>query len=157
MVDTGGLSAIRGLRNFLTDVRTPPRLPSTVSPDAFTVGQSVAATPGSVVFRSEVFELIQYMPQTDTVWSVPLLMVPPVINRFYILDISPGRSMIEYLVRQGHQVFALSWRNPTAEHREWGFDTYGSAIVDAMDVVERSPAPSAFTCRRRARAEFWRR
>ena len=97
-----------------------------VEPDAFTVGETVAATPGAVVYRSEVFELIQYTPQTEQVWTVPLLMVPPVINKFYIMDIAPGRSMIEYFLRQGHQVFAISWRNPTAEHRSWGCDTYGA-------------------------------
>ena len=89
-----------------------------------------------MVFWSEVFELIQYAPQTDQVWSVPLLMVPPVINKFYIMDIAPGRSMIEYFLRQGMQVFAISWRNPTAEHRTWGFDTYGQAILDALDAVQ---------------------
>src|SRR6201999_2885441 len=106
-------------------------------PTAFTLGETVAVTEGSVVFRSEVFELVQYAPQTDQVWSVPLLMVPPVINKFYIMDIAPGRSMIEYFVRQGIQVFAISWRNPTAEQRNWGFDTYGQAILNALDAVEK--------------------
>jgi polyhydroxyalkanoate synthase len=137
LIDTGGLSAVRGLRHLITDMMSAPRVPSMVEPDAFTLGESVAVTPGSVVFRTEVFELIQYMPQTERVWSVPLLMVPPVINKFYILDISPGRSMIEYFVRQGLQVFAISWRNPTAEQRNWGFDTYGQAILTALDAVEK--------------------
>jgi poly(3-hydroxyalkanoate) synthetase len=117
-IDTGGLSVVRGLRHFATDMCKRPRLPSMVESDAFTLGETVAATPGSVVFRDEVFELILYTAQTDKVWTVPLLMVPPVINKFYIYDISPGRSMIEYFVRQGHQVFAISWRNPTAEQRD---------------------------------------
>ena len=73
-----------------------------------------------MVFRCEEFELIQYAPQTDKVWSVPLLMVPPVINKFYVMDIAPGRSMIEYFVSQGVQVFAISWRNPTAEQQKLG-------------------------------------
>ena len=107
-----------------------------IEPDAFTLGETIAVTEGSVVFWSEVFELIQYAPQTDQVWSVPLLMVPPVINKFYIMDIAPGRSMIEYFLRQGMQVFAISWRNPTAEHGTWGFDTYGQAILDALDAVQ---------------------
>ena len=134
-IDTGGMSVVRGLRHFVTDMRKAPRLPSMVEPDAFTVGQTVAATAGSVVFRDEVFELIQYTPQTDTVWTVPLLMVPPVINKFYVLDISPGRSMVEYFLRQGHQVFTMSWRNPTAQQRDWAFDTYGQAILDALEAV----------------------
>jgi class II poly(R)-hydroxyalkanoic acid synthase len=137
MIDTAGLSAIRGLRHFLGDMSSPPRVPSMVEPDAFTVGETVAATPGAVVYRSEAFELIQYTPQTQKVFRVPLLMVPPVINKFYILDIAPGRSMIEYFLRQGHQVFAISWRNPTAQHRSWGCDTYGAAILDGLKVVER--------------------
>jgi polyhydroxyalkanoate synthase len=134
-IDTGGQSVVRGLRHFVSDMRKAPRLPSMVEPDAYTLGETVAATPGSVVFRTEVFELIQYTPQTDKVWSVPLLMVPPVINKYYVLDMSPGRSMIEYFLKQGHQVFTMSWRNPTAEQRNWDFDTYGQAIIDAMDAI----------------------
>jgi polyhydroxyalkanoate synthase len=137
LIDTGGFSAARGLRHFVDDMMSAPRVPSMVDPDAFTVGTDVAVTPGSVVFRCEEFELIQYAPQTDKVLSVPLLMVPPVINKFYIMDIAPGRSMIEYFVGQGVQVFAISWRNPTAEHRNWGFDTYGQAILNALEAVEK--------------------
>ena len=137
LIDTGGLSAIRGLRHFASDMRSAPRVPSMVEPDAFKLGETIAASPGSVVFRCEEFELIQYTPQTDKVFSIPLLMVPPVINKFYIMDISPGRSMIEYFVKQGVQVFAMSWRNPTAEQRNWGFDTYGRAILNALDAVEK--------------------
>ena len=136
LVDTGGLSAVRGLRHFFGDMTSAPRVPSMIDPTAFTLGETIAVTEGSVVFRSEVFELIQYAPQTDKVWSVPLLMVPPVINKFYIMDLAPGRSMVEYFLRQGLQVFAISWRNPTAEHRTWGFDTYGQAILDALDAVQ---------------------
>jgi polyhydroxyalkanoate synthase subunit PhaC len=137
LIDTGGLSAIRGLRHFASDMMSAPRVPSMVEPDAFKLGETIAVSPGSVVFRCEEFELIQYAPQSDKVFSVPLLMVPPVINKFYIMDISPGRSMIEYFVKQGVQVFAMSWRNPTAEQRNWGFDTYGRAILNALDAVEK--------------------
>ncbi|MEE6167693.1 MULTISPECIES: PHA/PHB synthase family protein [unclassified Mycolicibacterium] len=137
LIDTGGLSALRGLRNFIGDMMSAPRVPSMVDPEAFTLGENIATTEGSVVFRTEVFELIQYTPQTDKVSSVPLLMVPPVINKFYVMDIAPGRSMVEYFLRQGLQVFAISWRNPTAEHRDWGFDVYGQAIVDALEAVEK--------------------
>ena len=135
IIDTGGLNVVRGVRRFLSDMAVPPRIPSMVEPDAFTVGEDIAVTPGEVVYRNEVFELIQYTPQTEKVWTVPLLMVPPVINKFYILDLAPGRSMVEYLLRQGHQVFAISWRNPTAAQRSWGCDTYGGAIVDALDTI----------------------
>jgi class II poly(R)-hydroxyalkanoic acid synthase len=137
MIDTGGLNLLRGVRHFLSDMAAAPRVPSMVEPDAFTVGETVATTPGEIVYRSEVFELIQYIPQTEKVYTVPLLLVPPVINKYYIMDIAPGRSMIEYFVRQGHQVFAMSWRNPTAEHRSWGADAYGAAILDALGKVEK--------------------
>jgi polyhydroxyalkanoate synthase len=137
LIDTGGLSAVRGLRHFVDDMMSAPRVPSMVAPDAFTVGDDIAVTPGSVIFRCEEFELIQYAPQTESVLSTPLLMVPPVINKFYIMDIAPGRSMIEYFVGQGVQVFAISWRNPTAENRNWGFDTYGQAILNALEAVEK--------------------
>ena len=137
IIDTGGLNVVRGLRRFLTDMATAPRIPSMVEPDAFTVGETLAVTPGAVVYRNEVCEVIQYTPQTEKVFTVPLLMVPPVINKFYIMDIAAGRSMIEYFVRQGHQVFAMSWRNPTAEHRSWGFDVYGAAIIEALDAVRK--------------------
>jgi polyhydroxyalkanoate synthase len=137
LIDTGGLSAVRGLRHFVDDMVSTPRVPSMVDPDAFTVGKDVAVTPGWVVFRCDEFELIQYAPQTEKVLSAPLLMVPPVINKFYIMDIAPGRSMIEYFVRQGVQVFAISWRNPAAENRNWGFDTYGQAILNALEAVEK--------------------
>jgi poly[(R)-3-hydroxyalkanoate] polymerase subunit PhaC len=115
----------------------PPRVPSMVEPDAFTVGESLAVTAGAVVYRTEQFELIQYVPQTPEVFVEPVLVVPPVINKFYILDIAPGRSLIEFMVRQGHQVFAISWRNPTAAQRSWSADTYGAAILDAMSAVEK--------------------
>jgi polyhydroxyalkanoate synthase len=137
LIDTGGLSAVRGLRHFVDDMMSAPRVPSMVDPDAFSLGEDVAVTPGSVVFRCEEFELIQYAPQTEKVLSAPLLMVPPVINKFYIMDIASGRSMIEYFVRQGVQVFAISWRNPSAEDRNWGFDTYGQAILNALEAVEK--------------------
>jgi polyhydroxyalkanoate synthase len=92
-------------------------------------------TPGAVVARSEICELIQYEPVTAKVHRFPLLVVPPTINKFYITDLSPGRSMIEFLVGQGHQVFVISWRNPDARHRDWDLDTYGGAVVDALGAV----------------------
>jgi polyhydroxyalkanoate synthase subunit PhaC len=136
-VDTGGGSALTGLRHFLTDMAVPPRVPSMVEPDAFEVGVDLAVTPGSVVLRTPVFELIQYRPVTSTVRPVPLLIIPPVINKFYVMDLAPGRSMVEYLVGQGLQVFMVSWRNPDARNADWDLDTYGQAVLDAMDAAER--------------------
>ena len=82
-----------------------------------------------------MFELIQYAPQTPTVREQPLLIVPPMVNKYYLVDLAPERSMVEYLVRQGQQVFALSWRNPDAEQRDWGLDTYADGALEAIDAV----------------------
>src|SRR5579862_5348433 len=136
-IDTGGGSLLAGLRHFLGDMAVPPRVPSMVEPDAFEVGVDLAVTPGAVIVRTPVFELIQYRPATPAVRHVPLLMVPPVINKFYVMDLAPGRSMVEYLVARGLQVFMISWRNPDARHAAWDLDTYGQAIVDAMDATAR--------------------
>jgi polyhydroxyalkanoate synthase subunit PhaC len=136
-IDTGGGSVLNGLRHFLADMAVPPRVPSMVEPDAFEVGVDLAVTPGAVVLQTPVFELIQYRPVTPAVRQVPLLIVPPVINKFYVMDLAPGRSMVEYLVGQGLQVFMISWRNPDARHAKWDLDTYGQAILDAMDAAAR--------------------
>ncbi|NNG37928.1 alpha/beta fold hydrolase [Flexivirga sp. ID2601S] len=132
---TQGRSLLAGLKNLLGDMITAPRVPSMVDATAFSVGTDLAVSPGQVVLRTPVFELIQYAPTTPTVRRTPLLMVPPVINKYYIVDLAPGRSMVEYLVSQGQQVFVMSWRNPDARHRNWGFDTYGESIVEAIDAV----------------------
>jgi len=134
-IDSGGGSAARGLRAFATDMAAPPRVPSMVAAGAFEVGKDLAVTPGAVVWSTEQFELIQYQPATESVHEYPLLIVPPMINKFYIVDLAPGRSMVEFLVSQGHQVFVMSWRNPDARHRDWSLDTYGGAIVAALDVA----------------------
>ncbi|HET6920456.1 MAG TPA: alpha/beta fold hydrolase [Jiangellaceae bacterium] len=96
----------------------------------------MAVTPGAVVLRSPVFELIQYKPQTSKVRERPLLLTPPMINKYYIADLAPGRSMMEYAVKQGQQVFAISWRNPTESHADWNLDTYAGAVLEALDAVE---------------------
>jgi polyhydroxyalkanoate synthase subunit PhaC len=131
-VDTGGGSVISGLRHFLADMAARPRVPSMVAPDAFEVGVDLAVTPGSVVLRTPVFELIQYRPATAAVRQVPVVIVPPTINKFYVMDLAPGRSLAEYLVGSGLQVFMISWRNPDARHAQWDFDTYGQAVLEAM-------------------------
>jgi polyhydroxyalkanoate synthase len=136
-IDTGGKSTLAGLRNFAADMAVAPRVPSMVEPDAFEVGVDLAVTPGSVILRTPVFELIQYRPVTPAVRAVPLVMVPPVINKFYVMDLAANRSMVEYLVGQGLQVFMISWRNPDARHAKWDLDTYGQAILDAMAAAER--------------------
>jgi polyhydroxyalkanoate synthase len=138
VIDTGGRSAVEGVRRMARDLANPPRVPSMVEPDAFTVGEDLAVTPGAVIFRTPVFELIQYTPTTETVRQVPLIMVPPTINKFYITDLAPNRSIVEHYVNSGQQVFMISWRNPDERHAEWGLDTYGQAALDAMDAVQRA-------------------
>ena len=136
-IDTGGMNFVRGARSLVRDLARPPRIPQMVDASAFTVGENLAATPGAVVMRTELLELIQYAPQTPAVREVPLLMVPPTINKFYAIDLAPGRSWVEHLVRSGQQVFTLSWRNPDARHADWGLDTYVQAVLDAVDAVAR--------------------
>ena len=135
-LDTGGASYLRGARNFASDMAVKPRVPSMVDTTAFAVGRDLAVTSGSVVLRTEMFELIQYTPQTSRVRTVPLLMVPPTINKYYIADLAPGRSMVEHFVASGQQVFMLSWRNPDREHADWGLDAYVAAVLEALGAVE---------------------
>ncbi len=136
-IDTAGLSLVRGGEAFLRDMVSTPRIPDMVDGSGFRLGENIAATPGDVVHRTEIVELIRYRPQTEQVRQVPLLIVPPTINKYYALDLAPDRSLIEYLVRQGQQVFVISWRNPDARHADWGLDTYVQAVIDTLDVVQR--------------------
>jgi poly[(R)-3-hydroxyalkanoate] polymerase subunit PhaC len=135
IVNTGGANLAKGLRRLARDLSTPPRLPATVDTSRFEVGGNLAVTPGSVVLRNEVLELIHYQPQTEQVRETPLLVVPPTINKYYILDLAPDRSLVEYLVAQGQQVFAISWRNPDQEQGHFDLDTYARAISEARDAV----------------------
>jgi polyhydroxyalkanoate synthase len=134
-VDEGGANLARGGRRFAGDVSWPPRLPQSVDTDGFQVGENLAVSRGSVVLRTEVFELIQYKPTTPEVREVPLLFVPPTINKYYILDLAPGRSMVEYLVGSGQQVFVISWRNPGEAQSHFDLDTYADAVVEARQAV----------------------
>ena len=134
-IDTGGESALAGLSHFVGDVRHNGGLPSQVDGDGFHIGENIAATPGSVVYRNEVLELIQYTPRTEQVYARPLLIAPPQINKFYVFDLSPEKSLVRYALDQGQQVFVISWRNPTAEHREWDLGTYLTAMEQAIDAV----------------------
>jgi len=136
-IDTAGLSLVRGGTQLVRDLASAPRIPEMVDKSGYEVGGNVAATPGAVVLRTEVFELLQYVPQTDEVYEVPLLVVPPTINKFYAIDLAPERSLVEFSVRQGRQMFVLSWRNPDGRHAMWDVDTYTTAILEALDAVER--------------------
>jgi len=133
--DTGGMSLARGARNLVHDIRHNGAMPSMTEPGAFEVGRDLAVTPGAVVARDAVAEVMQYAPATDTVFARPVLVVPPPISRFYFLDLRPGRSFAEYAVSRGLQTFLLSWRNPTAEQGSWDLDTYARAVLAAIDTV----------------------
>jgi polyhydroxyalkanoate synthase len=136
VVDTGGGNLVEGGRRFVRDFASAPRVPSMVEPDAFEVGVDIAVTEGTVVLRTDVFELIQYTPQTPKVRTIPLLIVPPTINKYYVIDLAEERSLVEHLVAGGQQVYCISWRNPDARHADWGIDTYGQAIIEAMDAAQ---------------------
>jgi polyhydroxyalkanoate synthase len=129
-IDSGGANLVKGGRRFIRDA-SHGRLPAMVDTSRFQVGGNLAVSEGSIVLRTEVFELIQYRPTTGEVYETPLLIVPPTINKFYIVDLAPGRSLVEYLVAQGHQVFCISWRNPDSEHGHFDFDTYADAMLEA--------------------------
>ena len=135
MYETGGASLVRGLTHMLEDLATNGGLPSQIDMKAFQVGKDLATTRGAVVFKNEVCELIQYQPTTPQVYHRPLLVVPPQVNKYYIMDLSPNKSLVRYLVANGLQVFTISWRNPTPEGSDWGFETYDRAILEAIDVV----------------------
>ncbi|GGU13941.1 PHA/PHB synthase family protein [Nocardioides albus] len=136
VIDTAGLSLARGARQLVKDLASAPRIPEMVETSGFTLGENIAGTPGAVVFRNDVLELIQYEPQCDEVYDVPVLIVPPTINKFYAIDLAPGRSLVEYSVQQHRQMFVISWRNPDLRHADWGFDTYVASILEALDAVE---------------------
>src|SRR5471030_1760076 len=134
--DTGGKSVLRGARNMLDDLRHNGGWPSQVDSSGFEVGVNMAATPGSVVYRSDLIELIQYSPQTPRVHSVPLLFCPPWINKYYIMDLAPGKSLIEWAVQHGHTCFAISYRNPDASMRDLSLEDYlRQGLLDAVRVV----------------------
>ena len=133
--DTGGGSIRQGVGHWADDMLHNHGMPSMVDVRPFKKGENIAASPGAVVHRAEAFELIQYTPQSETVYSRPLIVVPPQVNKYYAMDMSPGRSMYEYLLQHGIPVFGISWRNPTGAQRDWNFDTYVQAVIEAVDVA----------------------
>ena len=135
LVDSGGQSLVSGLKNYIEDLVKNGGMPSQVDAKPFELGKNVATTPGAIVFRNEIFELIQYKPVTDEVWKRPILITPPQINKYYSLDLSPDKSMVQFLLRQGFQVFCISWRNPTVEDRHWGLDNYVLAVDAGADAA----------------------
>ena len=112
-IETSGLSVVKGAQNMVKDLARGG-MPAMADRKQFIVGENLACTPGAVVYQDEMFELLQYTPTTPKVRAIPLLMIPPQINRHYILDLSPGRSLVEFAVSQGIQVFMIVWRNPSS-------------------------------------------
>ena len=133
--ETGGKSLLDGLSHLAKDMVHNGGMPSQVNMEAFEVGKNLATTEGAVVFRNDVLELIQYKPITESVHERPLLVVPPQINKFYVFDLSPDKSLARFLLRSQVQTFVVSWRNPTKAQREWGLSTYIAALKEAIDVI----------------------
>ncbi len=138
-VETKGANLLHGLKNMLEDLETGQgnlkiRMTDT---SAFTLGENIATTPGKVVFQNRMFQLIQYSPSTDTVLKRPLLIIPPWINKFYIMDLQPKNSLLKWMVEQGHTVFVISWINPDETYRDVGFEDYiTEGVMTALDAVE---------------------
>jgi polyhydroxyalkanoate synthase len=134
---TGGQSLVRGARNLLRDLRSNNGMPRQTTPGEFTVGEDLAATPGKVVFRNRLMELIQYEAQTEQVHEIPLLASPPWINKYYIMDLAPQKSLVEWAVQHGHTVFMISYRDPDASMRDVTMSDYlREGPLAALDVVQ---------------------
>ena len=135
-IDSGGKTLLDGYQNFLEDAVEGRPIPSQVDFGSFRVGDNLAMTPGDVVMRHEMFELIQYAPQTEQVWHRPILFIPSIINKYYAFDLAPGRSLFEFLVKSGFTLFSMVFRNPKAEHDHWGMEDYMEAMDAAFNAVQ---------------------
>ncbi|KUH85563.1 MULTISPECIES: alpha/beta hydrolase [unclassified Mycobacterium] len=134
-IDTGATSWIRGLRHLSADMRSRPRIPALVDSTQFTAGENIAATPGKVVLRNDLFELIQYQPTTERVDEVPVLMVASPVNKYYLLDLNPKTSVIAAEVARGRQVFVASWVNPDPQHADADLDAYVRSVMTMLDAI----------------------
>jgi polyhydroxyalkanoate synthase len=137
IIDTGGDNLVKGLQHMVHDIRHNNRMPRQVDATPFKVGESVATTPGQVVHRDEMFELLQFTPTTPKVHQRPLVMSPPQVNKYYAVDLSPDKSLIKWAVDSGVQMFVVSWRNPTVEQRHWSLEHYAMALDRAVDVARQ--------------------
>ncbi|WP_051504303.1 PHA/PHB synthase family protein [Sphingomonas jaspsi] len=135
--ETGGANLVQGFANLLEDILSGKGIVRRrTDPKAFEKGVTIAATPGEVVYQNDLFQLIQYTPTTDKVAAEPLLYVPPLVNRFYMIDLTPRQSFVKWLVEQGRTVFVISWVNPGARHKDKDVDAYVlEGIVEAIEVV----------------------
>lgn len=135
-IESGGRSLIEGYQNWVSDLTARRPVPSQVDTRPFKVGENLAATAGTVVLRTELFELLQYAPQTEKVYERPMLVIPSIINKYYAFDLAPGRSLIEHLIKNQMTVFTIVWRNPKPEHDSWGMDAYMEAMDQAVRAVQ---------------------
>jgi polyhydroxyalkanoate synthase len=136
-IDTGSISLLSGLANLLADAAETPGIVQRRTTAEFELGVDIAATPGSVVYRNEMMELIQYAPATDEVWKRPVLYVPPLVNKYYLLDLQPRSSLIRWLVEQGHTIFVISWVNPGPDLADKGMADYiRQGPLEALDAIE---------------------
>ncbi|WP_416140034.1 PHA/PHB synthase family protein [Halomonas sp. HK25] len=140
---SGGRNLVNGWQNFLEDCERAVSGKPPVRAEAYRLGEHLAVTPGKVVYRNHLMELIQYTPTTRQVQAEPVLIVPAWIMKYYVLDLTPGKSLVEYLVDQGHTVFMISWRNPGSEDRDLGMDDYRRlgpmAALDVVTEISGSP------------------
>ena len=135
-IETKGESIAKGLKNLVNDLRQGHV--SMTDESLFEVGRNVATTEGAVVFENDIFQLIEYKPLTGKVYERPFLLVPPCINKFYILDLQPENSLVRYAVAQGHRTFVVSWRNPDAEMAQKTWDDYvEDGVIEAISVVQQ--------------------
>ncbi len=133
---TGGKSVLSGLKHILEDIHTNHAMPSQVRSDSYTVGKDLALSPGAVVHRSEVLELLQYqMDEGQKIDQRPVLIVPPQINKFYVFDLTPKNSLVKHLQSEGVQPFVISWRNPSRHNAAWDLDRYVSELETAIEVM----------------------
>lgn len=140
-LESGGKNLLNGLNNFLADLeRGDGKLQIKMTDlDAFQLGENIATTPGKVIYQNDLMQVIQYTPSTDKVYKRPLLIVPPWINKFYILDLRPKNSFIKWAVDQGHTVFILSWINPDETYADKSFENYMlEGPIEALDVIEKA-------------------
>ncbi len=137
VVDSGGLSLLKGLKNAYTDITKNGGMPSQVDKRPFVVGENLAVSKGQVIWKNEMMELIQYLPLSEKVHKTPILFIPPQINKFYASDLTPMASIIQFMLAMDMQPFIISWRNPTKKHAAWGLADYVDSLVQASEVIRK--------------------
>ncbi|MEL6244200.1 MAG: alpha/beta fold hydrolase [Pseudomonadota bacterium] len=136
-IDSGGMSLVKGLKNAYDDLTKNGAMPSQVDKRPFEVGKNLGISKGEVVWKNDILELIQYQPLTEKVHRVPMLIIPPQINKFYASDLTPMTSIIQFLLAMEMQPFIISWRNPTKKHAHWGLQDYVDSLIQATEVIKK--------------------